>query len=137
MRRPQTPMPNVRVISAEPAPPPMVPPDSASLTALLEELATAREALTRITRGPFPMAAQVAIRVDHSHDDPHGHIHTIQDADGAVLADGATKEWLDDDHTIAIDEAAYDWYACYQVFIKNIGYTGVLEDVTIVTLNPL
>jgi len=71
------------------------------------------ETLRRVVVGMYATAHIVNIYVDDSHDEPHGHIHTILDADGTVLADARGEWWQAVNETIVIDEAAYDWFVDY------------------------
>lgn len=66
------------------------------------------EMLARRIAAEFPTAARFTLVEDTSHGAPHGHLCSILDASGAVLADALSDAWHDRDGVSDIDDLA--WY---------------------------
>ena len=89
-----------------------------------DDLRETWENLSRLILALCPTAQVVNIYVDDSHDDPHGHIHTILDASGETLIDARGEWWQTTNDTILIDEAAYDWFVDYSAANPDQDFPG-------------
>ncbi len=82
----------------------------------------------------YPTAVRATVVTDHSHDEPHGHIGHLLDADGKILVEGSSSEWHDNPETIIVDEAIYDWYYEYMSFVKETGWEGEVGETFLIEL---